>query len=287
MKVFVFPGQGSQRKGMGGELFDTVPQFSEVESQIDLQLGYSLRTLCLCDADNLLKETQYTQPALFVVSALHYFKALSEHGPPAAVAGHSLGEYNALLAAGAFDLLTGVKLVQRRGWLMAQAPSGGMAAVVGLEVARVIATLREAGLASLDVANYNAPLQTVVSGPSQEITRALPIFERAGATMCVPLPVSAAFHSRYMEAVARQYAEFLSNFTFQAPKIPVIANVTARPYPSGIDGIALYPLLLQQITRPVLWTQSIRALCELGATEFIEAGPGTVLTRLVQQIRAG
>jgi malonyl CoA-acyl carrier protein transacylase len=132
MIAFVFPGQGSQKKGMGQGLFDEVREYGAVEKEVDSILGYSMRKLCLEDTDNRLKETQYTQPSLYVVNALHYYKAISQGVLPTYVAGHSLGEYNALLAAGVFDFLTGLRLVKKRGELMSQAKNGGMGAVIGL-----------------------------------------------------------------------------------------------------------------------------------------------------------
>lgn len=285
MQVFVFPGQGSQKKGMGQGLFDEVPQFTAVEQEIDKILGYSLRKLCLEDPENRLKETQYTQPSLYVVNALHYYKALADGQRPDFLAGHSLGEYNALLAAGAFDFVTGVRLVQKRGQLMAQAKNGGMAAVVGLAPERIAALLKDNGLTALDVANYNSPSQTVISGPVSDIDRAKPIMEGAGVRLYMPLPVSAAFHSRYMIEAANAFDGFLASFTFNELKTPVIANVTGQPYPSGDPTATVRSLLVKQISQSVQWTQSIRYLIRAGATSFKEIGPGVVLARLIQQIQ--
>src|SRR5438552_3607941 len=172
MQVFMCPGQGAQKRGMGGSLFDEITEFTSVESQANAALGYSVRELCQEDPENRLNLTEYTQPALYTANALHYYNLSAQGIRPDAVAGHSLGEYNALLAAGAFDFLTGLRLVQRRGELMAEARNGAMAAVIGLEAERIAPTLRESGLSGIDVANYNAPLQTVISGPADEIRRA-------------------------------------------------------------------------------------------------------------------
>src|SRR5258708_4248747 len=168
MIAFVFPGQGSQKRGMGQGLFDEVREYVTVEQHVDSILGYSMRKLCLEDPDNRLKETQFTQPSLYVVNALHYYKAVSQGTRPAYLAGHSLGEYNALLAAGVFDFLTGLRLVKKRGELMSQARNGAMGAVIGLGVTMIAKVIREQGLTSLDIANFNSPLQTAVSGPSEE-----------------------------------------------------------------------------------------------------------------------
>jgi malonyl CoA-acyl carrier protein transacylase len=285
MTVFMFPGQGSQKRGMGQGLFDEVKEFTSIESQIDELLGYSLRQLCLEDTQSQLKETQYTQPCLFVVNALHGYKALADGAKPQFVAGHSLGEYNALLAAGAFDLLTGVRLVKRRGELMAQARNGGMGAVIGLAPERIADVLQQQGLSTIDVANFNAPTQTVISGPVDDIKRAGPPLQAAGATMFVPLQVSAAFHSRYMVAAAQAFDDFLGEFKFSPLQLPVIANVTGRPYPADNPSATVRSLLVKQMSQSVRWSQSIRYLLDQGEAEFREMGPGTVLTKLVQQIR--
>jgi len=216
---------------------------------------------------------------------LHYYKAVNEGQRPQYVAGHSLGEYNALLAAGCFDFLTGLRFVQKRGELMAQARNGGMGAVIGLVASKIAQVLEDNDLTSIDVANYNSPSQTVVSGPVDDIKRAGPIFEQAGARMYIPLQVSAAFHSRYVAEAAKSFADFLTPMTFAAPKVPVIANVTAQPYPIEQASDAIKSLLVKQITQSVLWTQSVRYLVSLGVSEFKETGPGNVLTRLIQQIQ--
>jgi malonyl CoA-acyl carrier protein transacylase len=285
MIAYVFPGQGSQKRGMGQGLFDEVREYAAVEREVDALLGYSMRQLCLEDPDNRLKETQFTQPSLYVVNALHYYKALSTSGPASWLAGHSLGEYNALLAAGVFDFLTGLRLVQKRGELMAQAKNGGMGAVIGLDHSAIRKVLDDSGLESIDVANFNSPSQTVVSGPLEDIRRAGPFFEQAGAQMYIPLQVSAAFHSRYMADAAKAYAEFLAPMTFNAPRIPVIANATAQPYPTEGASESVKALLARQITHSVQWTQTVRFLLHQGVTQFSELGPGNVLTRMVQQIQ--
>ena len=285
MIAFVFPGQGSQKRGMGAGLFDEARQYAEVEMEVDAILGYSLRELCLEDPDNRLKETEFTQPCLYVVNALHYYKAVNQGARPDYLAGHSLGEYNALLAAGVFDFLTGLRLAQRRGELMSRAKNGGMAAVIGLGAGVVAEVIEESRLAGIDIANFNTPSQTVVSGPIEDIRRAGPLFEKAGARVYMPLAVSAAFHSRYMAGAARAFDDFLAPFSFAAPKIPVIANATARPYPDDNASESVRSLLVKQITHSVRWTESVRFLIDKGVTEFTEMGPGNVLTRMIQQLQ--
>jgi malonyl CoA-acyl carrier protein transacylase len=285
MIAFVFPGQGSQKRGMGQGLFDEVREYSTVEREVDALLGYSMRGLCLDDTNGRLKETQYTQPALYVVNALHYYKALSQGERPVCAAGHSLGEYNALLAAGVFDFLTGLKLVRTRGELMSQSKNGGMAAVIGLPPSKIAQVLLDNGLVGIDVANLNSPSQTVVSGQVDDIKRAGPLLEKAGARLYMPLQVSAAFHSRFMAAAGDKFAAFLAPMSFAAPKLPAISNVTAQPYPAENAGTVVKSLLVQQFTKSVQWTQSVRYMAGMGVKEFRELGPGNVLTRLIQQIQ--
>jgi len=285
MIAFVFPGQGSQKRGMGQGLFDEVREYAAVEQEVDAILGYSMRKLCLEDAENRLRETQFTQPSLYVVNALHYYKAVADGVRPSYLAGHSLGEYNALLAAGVFDFLTGLRLVQKRGQLMAQAKNGGMAAVIGMDTDAIARVIADNGLSTIDVANFNTQSQTVVSGPVEDIKRGGPFFEKAGAQMYIPLQVSAAFHSRYMADASQAFAEFLAPMSFSAPRIPVVANVTAQPYPTENASASVKSLLANQITHSVRWMDSVRYLAAQGVSEFREIGPGNVLTRMVQQIQ--
>ena len=285
MIAFLFPGQGSQRRGVGQGLFDEVREYGWIEKDVDSIVGYSLRELCLEDVENRLRETQFTQPCLYVVNALYYYKALRQGMRPAYVEGHSLGEYNALLAGGVFDFLTGLRLVKKRGELMSQARNGGMGAIVGLSPEMIAKILEDNGLTEVDIANYNGPGQTVISGSVNDINRAAPIFEKAGAHLYMPLPVSAAFHSRYMADAAQAFAEFLAPMTFSAPRTPVISNVTAQPYPTANASEGVKTLLTKQIDHPVQWTQCVRFLFGQGVTQFNEIGPGNVLTQTITKIQ--
>lgn len=279
MLTIVFPGQGSQRKGMGGSLFD---EFSAVTEKADDILGYSIKGLCIDDPNHRLARTEYTQSALFVVNALSYMRRIEEGGmAPDYLAGHSLGEYNALLAAGAIDFETGVRLVHKRGSLMAAAKNGHMAAIQGLPGEVVRGMLAEHGLDSIDIANYNTPSQTVISGPRQDIERARALFERNGAPLVIPLNVSGAFHSRYMAEAASAFQEYLMSIDFQEPRIPVISNLLARPY----TKVEMRRTLADQMTHPVKWLHTVRHLMAQGEMSFEEVGPGRVLTRLIKEIQ--
>jgi trans-AT polyketide synthase/acyltransferase/oxidoreductase domain-containing protein/rhizoxin biosynthesis acyltransferase len=241
-----------------------------------------MRALCLADNHGQLKETQFTQPALYTVNALHFWDRCANGARPEFLAGHSLGEYNALWAAGVFDFITGLRLVAKRGQLMASVKDGAMAAVIGLDALRIARALRASQLESIDIANFNSPEQTVISGSVGDLLQAAPVLEKAGAGVVIPLPVSAAFHSRYMKAIARVFKEYLSTFEFRAPSIPVVSNVTGGLYPS--EPSAIKSLLVAQMYLPVRWTESVEYLVDRCAPQFEEVGPGSVLTKFVQKI---
>ena len=278
MVTYVFPGQGSQFKGMGGTLFD---EFPEITAKADAILSYSIKELCLKDPLRQLSQTQYTQTALYTVNVLSYLKKIKETGrKPDYVAGHSLGEYSALFAANAFDFETGLKLVKKRGELMSQAAGGGMAAILGLNEERVEEILKKNSLDTIEIANYNTPTQIVVSGPKADIDRASRLFDMKDV-MYFPLNVSGAFHSRYMKDAKKGFEEYLDQITFWEFTLPVISNVHARQYKPG----DVKKNLAKQITHTVKWTESIRYLMGLGEMEFEEIGPRDVLTKLIQSIR--
>jgi trans-AT polyketide synthase/acyltransferase/oxidoreductase domain-containing protein len=275
----MFPGQGSQALGMGKDLFDLFP--NEVATA-DKVLGYSIKELCLEDKNQKLNSTDYTQPALYVVNALTYLKKVTESGKPQFAAGHSLGEYNALFAAGVFDFETGLKLTQKRGAIMSLALGGGMAAIVGLEVSKIESVLKENNLTTIDIANYNAPTQTVISGPKEDIEKAKPIFEAAGARMVVILKVSGAFHSRYMKEAQNEFETFLNAQKLSAPQVPVISNLKAEPY--SADETTIKKTLAGQISSGVRWVETIQLLAKQPEPAFEEVGPGKVLTGMLKQI---
>ncbi|MGP3972004.1 ACP S-malonyltransferase [Streptomyces sp. 6N223] len=279
MVAHLFPGQGSQQLGMGKELFDDFKELTDLADEI---LGYSVRTLCLDDPDERLNFTRYTQPALYVVNALSHYRLLEDGGRrPDYVAGHSLGEYNALLAADVFDFATGLKLVKKRGELMGQAKGGGMAAVLGKTEKEIRDILRDGGLDTIDIANLNAPTQTVISGLRADIEEARAAFETAKVLKYAILTVSGAFHSRYMADAQREFAAYVDAFELKPPAIPVIANVTARPYREG----EIRQTLVAQIGSAVKWSESIRYLMGKGEEEILQVGPGRVLVSLLRSIK--
>ncbi|MGY3792645.1 ACP S-malonyltransferase [uncultured Aquimarina sp.] len=274
MKTVMFPGQGSQYKGMGKDLFPMYRSQTELASSI---LGYDLEELCLSDPKRLLGKTQFTQPALYVVNAFRYYEQYKNEIPDYLI-GHSLGEYNALLSAGVFDFETGLRMVQKRGELMAAASGGGMIAVLGLDSKELRQQLDDSDYDEVDIANFNSPSQIVISGKSEVMESVLKNFDGKGIK-AIPLFVSAPFHSRYMKPAADEFKEFIKGFEFSPTKVPVIANATALPYnPNDIKN-----LLSTQITSSVQWIDSIRFLMGKGVSQYEEIG-GSILTKMVGEI---
>jgi trans-AT polyketide synthase/acyltransferase/oxidoreductase domain-containing protein len=233
------------------------------------------------DPDDLLKQTQYTQPALYVTNHLSYKAAVEDNGQePDYVAGHSLGEYNALLASGAFDFETGLKMVCKRGALMAEAgDDGGMAAVLGLAADRIRSVLRKNHIETVDMANLNTRYQTILSGPKKALSVAESVFSAEGGQL-IPLPVSGAFHSREMQNASRAFAEYLRPYEFNWLRIPVISNVEAEPYRMG----KIKSLLSRQIAGTVRWLDSIEYLFNHGVRRIEQVGPNTVLRDMLDRI---
>ncbi len=277
-RVFLFPGQGSQYKGMGAAQFQ---RFPELVRQADAVLGYSIEDLCLRDPRGELGQTRFTQPALYVVSVLCYLERLQQgQAEPDCLAGHSLGEWCALQAAGAFDFATGLRIVKKRGELMGQAQGGGMAAVLALELDAVEQVLAQHGQGGVSIANFNSATQTILSGVADELDALQPHFEARGARY-VRLNVSAAFHSPGMEQARRAFADFLADVALLPLQKPVLSNCTARPH----ARTGYRPQLEAQITSPVRWYETVSSLLQLPDPQLEEIGPGMVLSKLAAEIR--
>lgn len=264
---------------MGDGLFE---RFPEEVAAADEVLGYSVRELCLRNPEGRLRDTRFTQPALFAVSALAYlFRSANGGAKPDFLAGHSLGEYTALFAAGAFDFKTGIRLTQKRGALMGKIQGGGMTAVLGLSPQTVQSVLKKKGFGEIELANLNSPKQTVISGKKADVDACRPALQKAGGKVIL-LAVSGAFHSRQMRPAQDQFADWLSEFSFNPLTIPVVANATARPY---VDE-EIREMLARQIASPVLWSDSVRFLLGQPSPQFEEIGPGKVLMSLIRQIQS-
>jgi [acyl-carrier-protein] S-malonyltransferase len=290
--AYVFPGQGSQIVGMGQNLADSFAVARETFAEADEVLGFALSELCFHGPSQQLTETQNAQPAILVASTVA-LRVLQEQRPemprPCCVAGHSLGEYSALVAAGALSFAAAVRLTRVRGELMAEAGTahpGSMAAVLKLDDEQVAAICTEAAAASgavVQVANYNSPGQVVISGEPAGVAAATDRVKAAGGRV-MPLAVSVAAHSALMAPAAEKFAACVANTSFATPILPVIGNVYAQPL-SGPEAIRAE--LVAQLTSPVRWTQSIRHMAASGADWFLEIGPGTVLTGLIRRIDPG
>ena len=284
--AFLFPGQGSQAVGMGKALAEAFPEARAVFQAADDALGEALSRLCFEGPESELVLTRNTQPAILTMSiAAHAAWTARGGGAAAFVAGHSLGEYSALVAAGALSLADAVRAVRARGTFMQEAVpagTGAMAAVLGLD-AEVVARIcsESAGSEVVSPANYNSPEQTVIAGHATAVERASARLREAGAKRVVPLAVSAPFHCALMEPVKPRLAEVLARCTLSAPRMPVVTNVEAAP---NAAAARIVPLLLAQVSAPVRWVESIRALAAAGVGRVVELGPGKVLGGLVRRI---
>ena len=278
--AILFPGQGSQSVGMGRESASFDGAESIWQSANDI-LDYDLKSLCFDGPDDELKNTLHAQPALLTVGFLHFEAHKSEFAAQMA-AGHSLGEYTALVAAGALPFEAALRLVKRRAELMAQAPAGAMAALIGLADDRLEGVLQSAGKGGeIVAANYNSPGQVVVSGAPAAINLAMSEAKAQGAKMAVKLPVSGAFHSPLMREAGAEMSELIAAAPFVEARIPVYQNTTAS---GARDTATLKAALKGQMTGPVRWSETIARMVAAGADEFIEIGPGKVLTGLVKRI---
>lgn len=281
---FVFPGQGSQYVGMGLDLYENYPEAKAVFDQAEEILGVKLTELMFNGPEEELKLTINTQPAILTVSAA-ILRLLAQEGiQPDYTCGHSLGEYSALIAAGALETAQAISLVRKRGFFMQEAVppgEGGMAAIMGLslEETREVC-LAAGGPGQAEPANYNSPSQIVISGKRTAVEKAVALAKEKGGKGLM-LSVTGPFHSSLLEPAALRLAEALHDVEIKQPRLPVIANVNAEP---ALDAETIRRNLTDQVRSAVLWQQSIEKLLALGTTRFVEIGPGKVLTGLIKKI---
>jgi len=289
MFALLFPGQGSQEVGMGQSLAEAYPVARETFAEADAVLGFSLSHVCFEGPKETLDDTLNTQPAILAtsVAALRALDANGKLPRPAAVAGHSMGELTALVAAGALGFADGLRLVRERGRLMKLAGErspGSMAAVLKMADAEVEKACREASDETgrpVQIANYNSPGQIVISGDQKALARAIELLQERGGKRIIPLAVSIAAHSPLMATVVQEYRAAVDATPLRSPAVPVIANISARPL-AGVDEIR--DELAGQLTWPVRWTESVQTMITRGVTHFVEVGPKDVLAGLVRRI---
>lgn len=280
MKAYVFPGQGSQFSGMGKDLYENDAQARQMFDEANQILGFNITDVMFAGTDEELRQTKVTQPAIFLHSVI-LAKVLGAKFTPDMVAGHSLGEFSALVAAGAMSFADGVRLVSQRAQAMQRAcemaPST-MAAIVGLDDATVEQVCQE--VEGIVPANYNCPGQLVISGSVEGIDKACAVLTEKGAKRAIKLAVSGAFHSPFMEPARAELAKAIEETTFNAPICPVYQNVTAQ---AETDPAVIKKNLVAQLTSSVRWTQTMQNMIAAGADEFVEVGPGKVLQGLIRK----
>jgi [acyl-carrier-protein] S-malonyltransferase len=283
--AFVFPGQGSQSVGMGKALCDALPRLRDLYDEASTVLGYDIAALCFNGPAETLNLTEHTQPAL-LVSSIAALRALEPAAvTPAAVAGHSLGEYTALVAAGGMTFRDAVGIVQKRGRYMAEAVpagTGSVAALLGLDAKTVIQACREAASSGIvQAANFNSPGQVVIAGEKAAVERAIEIAKTKGCKKAVPLPVSVPVHTPLMQKAADRLASDLAAISWSDLRMPLINNAEAKSILKARD---IQPSLVRQLPSSVQWEDSVRAMAAMGAKTFVEIGPGTVLSGLIRRI---
>ena len=288
MIAFVFPGQGSQKVGMGKALAELSPICRDTFAEADEALGEPLSALCFDGPEDRLVLTENTQPAILAVSIAAYRLLVSRGLQPAFVAGHSLGEYSANVAAGTIGFADALRIVRKRGRYMQEAVpvgTGAMAAIVGLEAAAVEQACLEAAEGEVvSPANFNDTKQIVIAGHAGAVKRATERAKALGARRALPLKVSAPFHCALMKPAEDRLAPELRALAAADPRVPLVANVDAEP---KRDGASAIEALVQQVSRPVRWVEVVQRLASLGVHTYVEVGPGAVLSGLVERIQAG
>lgn len=284
--AYIFPGQGSQSAGMGRALAERYAAAREVFEEADEALGFSLSRLCFEGPADELQLTENTQPAILTVSVAALRAMVAENFPaPRYVAGHSLGEYSALVAAGALDLKTAVQTVRLRGRYMQEAVpvgAGAMAAILGAPLEMIVVACMEAAEGAVcSPANINSPNQTVIAGDAAAVDRAIELLKERGAKRAIKLNVSAPFHCALMRPAQERLAEDLARIEFRDLSVPLVTNVTASPV---VSGEAARGALVQQVTAPVRWSETIEFLAGEGVSAAVEIGPGKVLSGLVKAV---